>query len=147
MNWSPTAVTTETQAGKQLMHSVFGNAWQPASASRRIEAGLPFTALASFISGQDADAVLKALRISKRTYDRRREQGRLLPAESDRLYRLVQLYGLAADVMGNEDAGKAWMTTPARALAGRTPLDTVRNEAGARQVEDLLLRIEYGVYG
>ena len=71
----------------------------------------------------------------------------MLPEESDRLYRLVQLYGLAADVMGNEDAGKDFMTTPARALAGRTPLETVRNEAGAKQVEDLLLRIEYGVYG
>lgn len=147
MNWSPTALAPETRAGKELMHSVFGNGWRPASASERIEAGLSFTALASFIAGQDKDAVLQALRISKRTFDRRREQGRLLPEESDRLYRLVQLYGLAADVMGNEDAGKDFMTTPARALAGRTPLETVRNEAGAKQVEDLLLRIEYGVYG
>ena len=147
MNWSPTVHPSELHAGKELMHSVFGSAWRPAVASERIEAGLPFTALASFITGQDKDAVLRALRISKRTFDRRREQGRLLPEESDRFYRLVQLYGLAADVLGSEGAATDWMTTPAWALEGRTPLETVRNEAGARQVEDLLLRIEYGVYG
>ena len=129
------------------MDSVFGDTWQPTVASEHIEAGLPFNALASFIHDQDKHAVLDALRISKRTFDRRREQGRLLPEESDRLYRLVQLYGLAADVMGSDTAGRTWMTQPARALDGRTPLETIRNDAGARQVEDLLLRIEFGVYG
>ncbi len=129
------------------MDSVFGKAWQPKIASERIEAGLAFSALASFMEDQDRDAILDALRISKRTFDRRREQGRLLADESDRFYRLVQLFGLAADVMGSEEAGSAWMNAPARALDGRTPLETSRNDAGARQVEDLLLRVEYGVYG
>ncbi len=147
MNWSPAAQAIENQASQELMIAVFGSTWHPSAASERIEAGLPFNALSAFLEGQDRDAVLDALRISKRTHDRRREQGRLLPAESDRFYRLVHLYGLAADVLGSEDAGRTWMTAPARALDGRTPLETVRNDAGARQVEDLLLRIEYGVYG
>jgi putative toxin-antitoxin system antitoxin component (TIGR02293 family) len=53
---------------------------------------------------------------------------------------------LAEEVL--EDAGRAreWLHQPQRGLGNRIPLDLIRTEAGAREVEDLLGRIEYGVF-
>ena len=49
--------------------------------------------------------------------------------------------------VGDAEAARTWMAEPAVALGDRTPLAYARNEAGAQRIEDLLLRIEHGVYG
>jgi uncharacterized protein (DUF2384 family) len=38
------------------------------------------------------------------------------------------------------------LTRPARALDGQTPLDFAGTEAGAREVESLIGRLEHAVY-
>ncbi len=38
-----------------------------------------------------------------------------------------------------------WLRQPQFALGGRVPLEMLHTEAGTREVEDLLGRIEYGV--
>jgi putative toxin-antitoxin system antitoxin component (TIGR02293 family) len=60
--------------------------------------------------------------------------------------RFARLLGKAVEVMGNEEAGREWLTTPAFGLGGAIPLDYAETEAGAREVENLLGRIEYGEY-
>ena len=47
-----------------------------------------------------------------------------------------------------EDSERAhrWLKEPQRGLGNRTPLSLLGTEAGAREVEDLLGRIEYGVF-
>lgn len=150
MTWSPTNDPPDgstTTPGRQIFTGVFGNDWQPDTAYERIEQGLPTTHLTTLLNTFDRETVLDALDISRRTYERRRQQGRLTPEESDRLYRLVSLLSLAADVLGSPEAAREWMTQPAVALGDRTPLAYARNEAGAQRVETLLNRIEYGVYG
>ena len=57
-----------------------------------------------------------------------------------------RLVRLATDVMGDEEYGRRWLESPQRGLGGKTPLDFARSEVGAREVEDLLGRIEHGVY-
>ncbi len=47
---------------------------------------------------------------------------------------------------GDRDAASEWMLSPLPALGGETPIDIARTEAGARQVENLVGRIEHGVY-
>jgi putative toxin-antitoxin system antitoxin component (TIGR02293 family) len=47
---------------------------------------------------------------------------------------------------GDRDAASEWIRSPLPALGGETPTDTARTEAGARQVENLVGRIEHGVY-
>jgi putative toxin-antitoxin system antitoxin component (TIGR02293 family) len=46
------------------------------------------------------------------------------------------------------DAGAAvkWLTTPKEALYGQEPLQYSRTEPGAREVENLIGRVEYGVF-
>ncbi len=54
--------------------------------------------------------------------------------------------GKAAEVMEGEEPARRWLTSPQVGLGGAVPLDYAETEVGAREVEDLLGRIEYGVY-
>lgn len=68
-------------------------------------------------------------------------------AESDRLARVARLYATAEDVLGAREVAQEWMETPNRALDGARPLDELETDISAREVEDLLGRIRYGVFG
>lgn len=114
-----------------------------------IEKGFPQSAL------EHVKVVLKltdrevsdALDISGKTVSRlRRSPGhRLSPSASDRLYRLARLYALAEEVLEGGEQARDWLRSPQVGLNHRVPLDLVRTEAGAREVESLLVRIEHGV--
>ena len=84
--------------------------------------------------------------ISKATLHRRMAGGRLGPAESDRVVRFARLMGKAVEVMETEENARQWLNSPQFGLGGAVPLDYAGTEVGAREVEDLLGRIEYGVY-
>lgn len=87
------------------------------------------------------------IEVSERTLARVRTSPnqRLSTVASDRLYRLARIFSIACEVL--EDKGKAgeWLRRQQTGLGGKTPLDLLRTEAGAKEVEDLLWRIEYGV--
>lgn len=82
---------------------------------------------------------------SPRTLGRRQEEGRLSPEESDRLYRYARLFERAVEVLGDEESACTWMKTDQLRLGGRVPLEVARFEPGAREVEDLLGRVERGL--
>jgi putative toxin-antitoxin system antitoxin component (TIGR02293 family) len=86
------------------------------------------------------------LGISKATLHRRKASGRLGPAESDRVVRFARLMGKAVEVLESDDNARQWLTSPQFGLGGAVPLDYADTEVGAREVEDLLGRIEHGVY-
>jgi putative toxin-antitoxin system antitoxin component (TIGR02293 family) len=86
------------------------------------------------------------LGISKATLHRRKAEGRLGPEESDRVLRFARLLGKAVEVFESEQNARAWLSSPQVGLGGEVPLDYAETELGAREVEDLLGRIEYGVY-
>lgn len=116
---------------------------------KEIEHGLPFAVLRriqhqySFSFAELADA----LRVSKRTLERRKEEGRLDPLESDRALRLSRVHTKAVELYeGNEEAALAWLKRKNRALGGVPPVDLIKTETGALQVEHLINRLEYGVY-
>jgi len=95
------------------------------------------------LSAQDLAAVLH---IAPRTLARRKKEGRLQPTESERLYRLGTLFEKAILVLGDAGAARVWFNTPAPALDGAAPLHFADTEPGAREVEDLLGRLEHGVF-
>jgi putative toxin-antitoxin system antitoxin component (TIGR02293 family) len=115
-----------------------------------IKAGLPvkeFDALRALLGLTVADLAAK-VGISLATLSRRRRQHATLdPGHGDRILRFARLYRLAVDLYdGNEAAARTWLTRPARALEGQTPLDFADTEAGAHEVETLIGRLEHGVY-
>jgi len=87
------------------------------------------------------------IEVSERTLARVRKSrdARFSSGASDRLYRLARIYCIARDVLEDEASAREWLGKPQAGLGGKTPLDLMRTEAGAREVEDLLWRIEYGV--
>lgn len=85
------------------------------------------------------------LRITPSTLARRKRGGSLSLAESERLYRIAFLLERAYQVLGEPEAAQRWLSSGKRALGGETPLAFARTEPGAREVEDLLGRLEYGI--
>ena len=125
----------------------------PADAIARVERGLSLAAadrLADRLGLSPAE-LAQASGASPRTLARRRQSGRLAPAESDRLYRLARLFERAVetfDTTGDraaaEDDARRWFHLPQWGLGGATPLDYARTDPGAHEVEALLDRIDYG---
>jgi len=92
-------------------------------------------------------AVAKLLGISERTLTRRANSDRrLTSAESDRVVRLARILALAKETLGNMERASRWLQTPNRALEGDKPIDRLDTDIGVRSVEQVLGRIEYGLY-
>jgi len=113
-----------------------------------IREGLPFASLEAVMErfALNRDEVSSTLDLPPRTLARRKQERRLRPAESDRLFRLARVAAQAVEVLGNEGKASRWLHTPNRALGGESPLALLDTDLGARQVEDVLGRIEHGVY-
>lgn len=121
---------------------------KPAAIIGSIQAGLRFHEMDALRASLDVpmQTLAAKLGISKATLQRRKSKGRFDPAESDRLLRFARLVGKAVEVMETQENARRWLNSPQRGLAGAVPLDYAETEIGAREVEDLLGRIEYGVY-
>jgi putative toxin-antitoxin system antitoxin component (TIGR02293 family) len=96
--------------------------------------------------GLGAEELAGHLAISRSTLVRRRKSRRLDAQESDRLLRYARLYARAESTLGDAEAARGWLKQPARALGYESPLSFAETEAGAREVENLLGRIEHGVF-
>ncbi len=64
---------------------------------------------------------------------------------SDRLYRVALVFALATEVFEDEEEAREWLREPQYDLGNRVPLEVIQTEAGARDVEGLLRRIDQGV--
>jgi putative toxin-antitoxin system antitoxin component (TIGR02293 family) len=88
--------------------------------------------------------VLNVSDISARTFQRRRErQEPLSEAESDRVLRIARIANEAERVFGDSGKARRWLSADNRIL-GAKPLDLLATDAGAREVEAELIRIDFG---
>ena len=120
----------------------------PAELRDAVRSGLPFSAFEALtkqleISPQRFTAVFG---IPPRTVARRKEARHLNPQESDRLYRVASTLSQAVEVLGSIDKARLWLKTPNRALGCELPLDLLDTDIGTRQVEEVLLRLNYGIF-
>lgn len=116
---------------------------------RRVERGLPFKTLESFASqtGLAISAIAPVLGIPERTLARRKAAGKLAPDESERLLRVSLIFEKAVGLFeGRVAPAMGWLMRPNRALGGEAPFVYSRVELGAREVENLIGRLEYGVF-
>jgi putative toxin-antitoxin system antitoxin component (TIGR02293 family) len=86
------------------------------------------------------------LGIPARTFARRRKTDQLTPQESDRLFRLARTVAQAVEVLGALAKARLWLLAPNRALGGEVPLQMLDSDIGARQVEEILMRLSYGMF-
>jgi len=115
----------------------------------QVNAGLPIKAWDAFIefSGLGNDEVAEAVLLPLRTLSRRRKQGKLGPEESDRLMRFSILVEKTVELFdGDRSEARHWLRTPQPALGRHTPIHLAQTTVGTREVEDLIGRLERGVY-
>jgi putative toxin-antitoxin system antitoxin component (TIGR02293 family) len=120
-----------------------------AELAMRVEEGLPVLDLVEFGRkvGFTIDELARLVHIPPRTYARRvAARARLSLPEGERAVRIMRLYDQARQVFGDDERTRAWLNRKLRVLGGRTPLDFARTEPGAREVENVLGRIEHGVF-
>ena len=113
---------------------------------RLVEEGLPVAALGKVVAHVSELGLAGALRyriVPKATLHRRREL--LTLEESEKLERLARVAALAEDVLEDEPAAHEFLRSPQPQLGDERPLDLVRTELGARQVEELLMKLEYAL--
>ncbi len=115
---------------------------------RQIQKGLRFSELETLQNSIDMpfEQLAAKLSISRSTLQRRKAAGRLSPDESDKVVRLSRLLEHATNVFGDIEKARAWLKHPQYGLGGAVPLDYAETEIGAREVDNLLGRIDYGVY-
>ena len=120
----------------------------PTELIRQIQKGLRFSELETLQNSVDLpfEQLAAKLSISRSTLQRRKAAGRLSPDESDRVMRYSRLLHQATDFFGDIEKARAWLKHPQYGLGGAVPLDYATTETGAREVENLLGRMKYGVY-
>jgi putative toxin-antitoxin system antitoxin component (TIGR02293 family) len=109
--------------------------------------GLPKTALRItvrrvFLVAREANRYLYRI-VPEATYKRR--TGKLRVRESERTERLARVIAAAEAVWGDQNDAREWLTKPHPELSNRTPIDCALTELGARQVESLIDRLQYGL--
>jgi putative toxin-antitoxin system antitoxin component (TIGR02293 family) len=94
------------------------------------------------------EEVLNALGISGRTVQRRKlDPKKMLNVDqSGRTWRFAQILALASEVLGDQADAEKWLSAPAIALDQRRPIDLLSSPVGTELVEQLLRRLEWGVY-
>lgn len=114
----------------------------------RLKLGLPYASVVAVSSayGIGTRDLVTILDLPLRTLARRKRERKLHAAESDRLFRLGRLAALAQETLGSREKATRWLHEPNAALGNEAPLRNLDNDLGARQVEDVLVRISHGVY-
>ena len=112
-----------------------------------VQRGLPKATLRNVARHVFADAAgqraLMRQIVPEATYKRRGE--RLSAAESERTERLARVVATAEDVWQDREQTRRFLTTPHPELGGKTPLEAALTELGARQAEEVMARIVYGL--
>ena len=117
--------------------------------SDKIKAGFPFNSFVILARsmGVTKKELAELIQISTRTLNRRQKEGKLKGDESDRLLRFARIFAQALDLFeGDQEAAQDWLSSEVPALKGATPLEASKTEEGVREVEDLIVRLEQGVF-
>jgi putative toxin-antitoxin system antitoxin component (TIGR02293 family) len=122
--------------------------WTESLIRNKIYGGLSYTAVKNIKSSLNVEwsAVYHLLHITKRTMERRQNEGKLQVDESDRVFRVARVVALSRKAFDSDDKASAWFTRPSSTLHGDCPVNHLDTDVGIRQVEEILFRICYGLY-
>ena len=114
----------------------------------QIKKGLPLKIFEQLCRnlGVPEKELCRILKIPPTTLARRKKSGQLSFEESERVFRIGRLYDKALGVFKQPELSRKWFKEPAWALGDVAPLEYADTELGAKEVEDLLGRIEHGVF-
>ena len=117
--------------------------------AERIEKGLSVSVVQT-LRGRIgfSDAEMSALVAPRRTLARRATLAQPLShQEADSAVRVARVTARAQQVFaGKPEYVGEWLRAPNPALNGRTPMQALATDAGARAVEEMLIGIDYGLF-
>jgi putative toxin-antitoxin system antitoxin component (TIGR02293 family) len=94
-----------------------------------------------------SESEIFALVVPKRTLARRVAVNEPLTVEeTDKALRLERIATQTERVFGARDKAYRWLRKPKQELSGKTPVAYLASEAGARVIEEMLYRIEHGIF-
>ena len=71
--------------------------------------------------------------------------GRVSMVEGERAERIARVFALALKAFENEDEARSFMFRPLPKLDGVAPIENLRTEVGAREIEQILNSVIYGL--
>jgi putative toxin-antitoxin system antitoxin component (TIGR02293 family) len=95
--------------------------------------------------GKLSPAELDRLVLPRKTLSHRRILGSLTPDQSDRLSRVLRMIAETEATFGDPAKAHAWLRRPNQLLDGEAPLARLDTDFGTRQVEAILGRIAHGL--
>ena len=60
--------------------------------------------------------------------------------------RVARITAMAEQVFGEPERAWRWLRKPKRRFDGKTPVEMLATEAGARLVEEMIGQIEHGIF-
>jgi len=113
--------------------------------ARLVEARLPLASVDALSSHGMTSEEIYSFILPRRTLVHRKSRHEALTHdESDRAVRVARIASLAEEVFGDDEKASRWLRKPKQRFEGRSPLELLRTEAGARLVEEMLLQLDYG---
>lgn len=114
---------------------------------RAVEGRLPVAVVATLTEHGLSDQEVQRLVIPRRTLSHRKARREPLSREeSDRAVRLARITALAEEAFGERKRALRWLRKPKSRFDGRTPLDLLETEIGARLIEEMLVQIDNGIF-
>lgn len=110
-----------------------------------LKAGLSRDAFERFraFAALTSEELCRAMDLPQRTLARRE---RFQSEESERLLRVASAFQRALDLFEDLDLARTWFVTPRSAFGDKAPLEFCDTGPGAEAVEQLLGRLEHGVF-
>ncbi|MDN5926399.1 MAG: DUF2384 domain-containing protein [Hyphomicrobiales bacterium] len=106
---------------------------------------LPLSALHGLSQAGLTEQEIEKFVIPQRTRRHRADKRQPLTVdESDRAVRLLRVQSLAEQTFGDRAKANRWLRRPLMELGGETPLVVAQTEAGARVIETILGKIDWG---
>jgi putative toxin-antitoxin system antitoxin component (TIGR02293 family) len=113
--------------------------------ARAVEARLPLESVETLSThGMSTEEIYSYILPRRTLVHRKTRRESLTHDESDRAVRVARIAALAEEAFGNDEKAGRWLRKPKQRFEGRTPLELLRTEAGARLVEEMLLQLDYG---
>jgi putative toxin-antitoxin system antitoxin component (TIGR02293 family) len=113
--------------------------------ARLVHERLPLASLESLSHHGMSDEEIYSFIVPRRTLAHRKTRRESLTHdESDRAVRMARITSLAEEVFGDDAKASRWLRKAKSRFDGRSPLEMLRTEAGARLVEEMLLQLDYG---
>jgi putative toxin-antitoxin system antitoxin component (TIGR02293 family) len=112
-----------------------------------VERGLPIRTVKALVRGGFSEAEVYQLVVPRRTLSHRiAKHEPLSREESDRAVRVARVTAHAEKVFGDPEKAWRWLRKPKIRFDGKTPLDMLATEAGARLVDEMIYQLEYGMF-